>query len=221
MQWFPFRSLARAFEPSAGGHLVWRRTDALLVADLHLEKASWFALRAIAPALRFACDADRARRRGRSERSAAALLPRRQLPRPLRLRPARSSGRGRCCGLTSRLDWTWIVGNHDPGFADHCGGAIVEEVEVGGILLRHEADPTSRSPKSPAISIPSLRLNVNGRRISRRCFVASRPQAHPPAFGALTGGLDARHPEIVRPSAETRWRWCRSPTGLLRFPIAA
>src|SRR4029079_588776 len=41
--------------------------------------------------------------------------------------------------MTDKLDWTWIVGKHDPGFADHCGGTLVEEVEVADIILRHEA----------------------------------------------------------------------------------
>ena len=31
--------------------------------------------------------------------------------------------------LTAALDWVWIVGNHDPGFADHCGGRLADEVE--------------------------------------------------------------------------------------------
>src|SRR5437868_986312 len=49
------------------------------------------------------------------------------------------SARELLASLTSRLDWTWIVGNHDPGFADHCGGRTAEEVAIGGIMLRHEA----------------------------------------------------------------------------------
>jgi len=40
--------------------------------------------------------------------------------------------------LTEKTRWTWITGNHDPGFADHCGGEIVEEALVDGLVLRHE-----------------------------------------------------------------------------------
>jgi hypothetical protein len=51
--------------------------------------------------------------------------------------------------LTAATRWTWITGNHDPGFADHCGGQISEEAEVDGLILRHEADPIR--PPSGAI----------------------------------------------------------------------
>ena len=43
--------------------------------------------------------------------------------------------------LTAATRWTWIVGNHDPGFTDQCGGEIVDEAEIDGLVLRHEADP--------------------------------------------------------------------------------
>ena len=50
--------------------------------------------------------------------------------------------------LTAATRWTWITGNHDPGFADHCGGEIVEEAEVDGLLLRHEADPAETAARA-------------------------------------------------------------------------
>ena len=40
----PFSFAGEAFAASAGGALYWPAREALLVADLHLEKASWFAL---------------------------------------------------------------------------------------------------------------------------------------------------------------------------------
>src|SRR5260221_13050921 len=40
----PFSFAGDTFAASAGGALHWPAQDALLVADLHLEKASWFAL---------------------------------------------------------------------------------------------------------------------------------------------------------------------------------
>jgi DNA ligase-associated metallophosphoesterase len=123
--------------------------------------------------------------------------------------------------LTSRLDWTWIVGNHDPGFADHCGGRIVEEEEVGGILLRHEARADEARPEISGHFHPKLRLSMNGRRISRRCFVASDRKLILPAFGSLTGGLDVRHPEIARAVSGEAVALVPVADRLLRFPIAA
>jgi metallophosphoesterase superfamily enzyme len=45
---------------------------------------------------------------------------------------------------------------------------------------------------------PKYRVNMRGRHVSRRCFVASATKLILPAFGSLTGGLDASHPEIVK-----------------------
>ncbi|MGI8706429.1 MAG: ligase-associated DNA damage response endonuclease PdeM [Sphingomicrobium sp.] len=218
----PFSFAGESFAASPGGTLLWQAQHTLLVADMHLEKASWFArlgqllppydshatLTALAAEVdrtgagrlyclgdsfhdRFGCD--------RLDPQSRALLTE----------------------LTSRLDWIWIVGNHDPGFADHCGGAIVEEAEVNGILLRHEARPGEAKPEISGHFHPKLRLNLNGRRISRRCFVASQRKLILPAFGAFTGGLDARHPEIVRAVSGDAVALVPLADRLLRFPIAA
>jgi DNA ligase-associated metallophosphoesterase len=218
----PLSFAGESFTASASGALYWPAQRALLVADLHLEKASWFArlgqllppydshatLTALADevartgAERLYCLGDSFHDRFGCDRLPAdsrALLER----------------------LTGSLDWTWIVGNHDPGFADHCGGRIVEEEEVAGILLRHEADHGESRPEMSGHFHPKLRVNVNGRRISRRCFVASERKLILPAFGALTGGLDARHPEIVRAVSGDAVALVPVADRLLRFPIAA
>jgi uncharacterized protein len=218
----PLSFAGETFLASASGALFWRAEQALLVADLHLEKASWFArlgqllppydshatLTAIADeversgATRLYCLGDSFHDRFGCER-----LP--------------ADSRALLEEMTDRLDWIWIVGNHDTGFADHCGGRIVEEAEVGGIVLRHEALPGDPRPEISGHFHPKLRLSLNGRRISRRCFVASKCKLILPAFGSLTGGLDARHPEIVRAVSGDAVALVPVADRLLRFPIAA
>ena len=104
--------------------------------------------------------------------------------------------------LTRTTRWTWITGNHDPGIADHCGGEIVEEAGVDGLLLRHEAKPDETRPELSGHYHPRLRIEAHGKRIARPCLVASRDEAGGgrmilPAFGALTGGMDAADPAIL------------------------
>ena len=123
--------------------------------------------------------------------------------------------------MTSTLDWTWIVGNHDPGFADHCGGKILDEVQLRGIVLRHEAQRDDPQPEISGHYHPKYRMNLRGRRISRRCYVASSTKLILPAFGSLTGGLDASHPEIVKQVGPTAAALIPVRDRLLRFPIAA
>ena len=218
----PFSFAGETFFASPEGTLHWPAEQALLVADLHLEKASWFArfgqflppydshatLAALARLVeetgveqlyclgdsfhdRFGCD--------RLPAQARALL----------------------LDLTSRLQWTWILGNHDPGFADHCGGELVEEAEVRGIVLRHEAVCNDRRPEISGHFHPKYRISVKGRRVSRRCIVQSETKLILPAFGSLTGGLDASHPEILRNVGGHAAALVPLADRMLRFPIAA
>ncbi len=64
-------------------------------------------------------------------------------------------------------------------------------------------------------------MMFKGRHIARRCFVASGNKLILPAFGALTGGLDVRHPEIMRAAGPGAQALVPVADRLLRFPIAA
>jgi len=218
----PLSFAGETFLATASGALFWRARDTLLVADLHLEKASWFArLGQLLPPYdshaTLTVLAEEVKRTGATrlyclgdsfhDRFGCDRLP--------------ADSRALLEALTSRLDWTWIVGNHDPGFADHCGGTIVEEADIGGIVLRHEARARDPRPEISGHFHPKLRLSLNGRRISRRCFVASDRKLILPAFGSLTGGLDVRHPEIVRAISGEAVALVPVADRLLRFPIAA
>lgn len=204
------------------GALFWPARRALLVADLHLEKASWFArLGQMLPpydsiatladltALAVSTQAQEIWCLGDSfhDRHGCDRLPER--------------AREMLTALTSALRWTWITGNHDPGLADHCGGAIVDEAEVDGLVLRHEADAADLRPELSGHFHPKLRITHRGRQVSRRCFVATAHKLILPAFGALTGGLDAGHPEIVRAVGPDAQALVPVADRLLRFPVAA
>ena len=218
----PFSFAGETFEATPSGALFWPARQALLVADLHLEKASWFARlgqllppydsHATLTALARAVEKTQAKRLyclGDSfhDRFGCDRLP--------------AEARALLTELTSRLDWTWIVGNHDPGFADHCGGHIADEVEIGGIVLRHEAVRGDPRPEMSGHFHPKLRLQLKGRHVSRRCFVVSQTKMILPAFGSLTGGLDAHHPEILRNVGANAAALVPVSDRLLRFPLAA
>ena len=123
--------------------------------------------------------------------------------------------------LTARVDWVWVTGNHDHALDDPFGGRIVDEAEVDGLILRHEADPADVRPELSGHFHPKLRVAVRGRNVARRCFVASATKLILPAFGALTGGLDAGHPEIVRAVGADARALIPVNDRLLSFPLAA
>jgi DNA ligase-associated metallophosphoesterase len=218
----PFSFAGETFEAMPSGALFWRAREALLVADLHLEKASWFARlgqflppydsHATLTALADEVDRSGATRLyclGDSFHDAFGCD---RLP---------AQARDLLTQLTSRLDWAWIVGNHDPGFADHCGGRIADEVELAGVILRHEAVAGEMRPEISGHFHPKLRLHLKGRQVSRRCFVVSPSKIIMPAFGSLTGGLDAHHPEIMRSVGSEAAALVPVSDRLLRFPLAA
>jgi hypothetical protein len=137
------------------GALYWPARRALLFADLHLEKASWFAGRGqmlppydtlatwpISPP-------------SPPPRSRRDLVPGRQLPRCRRLRAAAAAACEALADLTRAHRWTWITGNHDPVVPELVGGHAVAEAEIDGLVLRHEADRPIRGPNCPATSTPS------------------------------------------------------------------
>ena len=217
----PFSFAGETFFATSEGALFWPARQALLVADLHLEKASWFARLG-----QFLPPYD-------SQATLTALTAQVELTGATRLYCLGDSfhdrfgcdrlpaeARDLLTSLTSRLDWTWIVGNHDPGFADHCGGRLMEEEVVGGIVLRHEAVRGEQRPEMSGHFHPKLRLHVKGRNVSRRCFVVSSSKLIFPAFGSLTGGLDAHHPEILGNVGQGAAALVPVSDRLLRFPLA-
>lgn len=201
----PFSFAGQEFLLGRSRAVYWPAERALLVADLHLEKASFFArhgqmlppydsretLERVAAALR-ATGAVRVFCLGDNFHDDAGAQ---------RLEPHAA---GMLDALTRATDWVWITGNHDAGLTTVAGGTPVDELEVGGIALRHRAVPAESGQGCAEISghfHPRLRLTVRGRSIVRPCAVLARGASADrlvlPAFGALTGGMNAADPAIV------------------------
>lgn len=192
----PFSFADEEWQLVAGRALYWQREAALLVADLHLEKASFFA--------RFGRMLPPYDSRAALERVAAAIRQtgaRRvfclgdnfhDADGPARLEPHAA---GMLDALTRATDWVWVAGNHDKGQARH--GTVVDELEIAGFILRHEARPGEARPELSGHFHPRLRINARGRSIARPCAVRSERKLILPAFGTLTGGMDAADPAII------------------------
>ena len=218
----PFSFAGQTFVPLPSGALFWQAERTLLVADLHLEKASWFARlgQFLPPYDSHATLTELAKEVGRTGATRIFCLGDSfhddfgcdRLP---------ANARSLLTGLMEKVAWIWIVGNHDARFVDHCGGIIEPAVEMSGIILRHEAIPEDSRPEISGHFHPKLRVNLKGRSVSRRCFVVSATKIIMPAFGSLTGGLDAHHPEIVRAVSGEAVALVPVSDRLLRFPLAA
>jgi DNA ligase-associated metallophosphoesterase len=217
---FSFCSVDMCALPEGG--LFHPGSASLLLADLHLEKASSYAARgqmlppydSIETLRRVAALAGRTGARalyclGDSfhDRGGIARLG--------------EEARGLLGELTARLRWTWIVGNHDHAFDDPLGGQVVAEAELAGLWLRHEADPADPRPEISGHYHPKYKVTLRGRRVSRPCFVAGRSKLILPSFGVLTGGMDAADPAILRAVGRDARALIPIREKLLGFPLAA
>ena len=218
----PFSFGGHEWQALAEGALYWPARGALLVADLHLEKGSWFATKgqllppydSLATLSALTALAARTAAReiwclGDSFHDVAGCD---RLP---------GEAQAMLRALTGATRWTWITGNHDPAILDRCGGEVADDAEVDGVVLRHEADPADPRPELSGHFHPKLRVRVRGRQVARRCFVMTRTKLVLPAFGSLTGGLDVDHPALTRAVGGGAQALVPVEDRLLRFPIAA
>lgn len=178
------------------GALVWQERRLLVVADLHLEKASAFARRGmLLPPY-----------------DTQATLTR--LETVLRRHDPRtvvslgdgfhdSAGPGglvaslaaRVRALTGSTDWIWVRGNHDREPPSALGGRGVAELEIDGLVFRHEPGEPGTAEVAAHLH-PKARVAGSRIKLARPCFAGDGQRLLLPAFGSFTGGLNALDPAI-------------------------
>ena len=210
------------FVPLAERALFWPRHAALIVADLHLEKASWYAahgqplppydshatldrlaeLAARLGARAIWCLGDSFHDRDAADRVAPAVAE-------------------RLFALARERQLLWIAGNHDGLSAGAWGGTVADELEVDGIMLRHQCRTGDSRPEISGHFHPKLRVELRGRLVSRPCFALDAQRLILPAFGSLAGGLDVGDPAIRENFAGGAF-CALLPVGdrLLRLPVS-
>ena len=215
----PLTFAGNSFEVVGSKALYWPARNALIVADLHLEKASWFAKRgqmlppydSLATLERLAQLIDEAGAReiwclGDNFHDDAGT--------------ERLGGKAKVLltQMIAQTNWHWIVGNHDEHLPDQVGGRIEEEALVEGLVLRHRANVADQRPELSGHFHPKYRAVARGHGVSRPCFVRSATKLIFPAFGAFTGGLAADHPEITAAVGPRYEALIPTTTRLLCFP---
>lgn len=194
----PFDFAGQHFHMLADRALFWPRHGALIVADLHLEKASWYAalgqplppydshdtldrlaaLAARTGARAIWCLGDSFHDRDAAHRIVPAIAD-------------------RLAAQAQSAEILWIAGNHDGLSAGAWGGTIADEVVVDGIVFRHQSMRAEERPEVSGHFHPKLRTSIRGRHVARPCFAADDRRLILPAFGSLTGGLAVDDPAIA------------------------
>jgi DNA ligase-associated metallophosphoesterase len=86
----------------------------------------------------------------------------------------------------------WVTGNHDPSPPEGVPGQPVETVALGRAVFRHIPDPAEFGYEVCGHLHPSARIAVRGQTLRRPCFACDGTRLILPAFGAFTGGLNVR-----------------------------
>jgi len=173
------------------GALYWPEERTLIVADLHLEKATAFAPRQV-----FLPPYDSAATLAALAELCGEIAPKRVVAlgdsfhdaeAPDRLAPRDAAA---ISSLQRRREWIWIAGNHDPAPPEGLGGDAARELAIDGLTFRHEPLAGAGAGEIAGHLHPVGRVRVKGRTMRRRCFASDGTRLIVPAFGALTGGLN-------------------------------
>jgi uncharacterized protein len=174
----------------ASGALYWPDQRMLVVADLHLEKGSSFAVRgSLVPPYDT----------GETLSLLAAVVARYAPTCVVALGDSfhdRKGGgrlseidRTQLASLQRGREWIWITGNHDPEPMDGIEGAFEAALTAGSLQFRHISSPDAASGEVTGHLHPVARIGP----ARRRCFISNHARMVMPAFGAYAGGLNVRH----------------------------
>ncbi len=168
---------------------------ALIVADLHFEKGSSFAVRGqMLPPFDTHDTLDRL------EREVEALGPSvvvflgdsfHDAAAEARLAAAEAA---RLAAVASGRTLVWIVGNHDADGPRGLPGDVVSGLIVDTLSLVHEPRLGPAPGEVAGHLHPCARVKAAGGSVRRRCFVTDGERLILPAFGAYAGGLNVRDP---------------------------
>jgi uncharacterized protein len=210
----------KVFRADMSGALYWPGEDALIVADLHLEKGSAYA------------------RRGQ-------LLPpydtRETLHRLAAVIDRYDAGTVIALGdslhdeeacqrigleeieilqiMQEDREWIWVTGNHDPKIGERLGGSVTGDIEVEGIALRHAPRNGHITHEIAGHLHPAARLSLHGYTLRRPCFVGNGRRLVLPAFGTFTGGVNILDPAFEPLFGNDGLRvWMLGQEGL--YPVA-
>jgi DNA ligase-associated metallophosphoesterase len=175
------------------GALYVQAHRSVIVADLHLEKGSFYASRG-----QMLPPYDSAETLRRVAEEVAILAPDllvflgdsfHDRDGDQRLadddaRTLRALARGRTL--------VWVTGNHDPIGPRDLPGDTAATLTLGGLRLVHEPAPGAEPGEIAGHLHPCARVKARGASVRRRCFVTDGERLILPAFSALAGGLNVR-----------------------------
>ena len=196
--------------------LFWPAHGALIVADLHLEKASWYAAHG-QPLPPYDSHDTLDRLAGLAVETGARAIwclgdSFHDRDAAARIAPTIAA---RLTEQAAAARIVWIAGNHDGLTAGAWGGDVVDELRAGNILFRHQSLAGETRPEISGHFHPKLRLNVRGRGVSRPCFAGDDQRLILPAFGSFTPAASC---DLMKASAKVTPTPMTSPVDFISGP---
>lgn len=179
---------------------LWVEAYALLiVADLHLEKASYFAARG-----QMLPPYDTRETLARLQVEVECLSPRSIVFLGDTFHDGGGEARlhqqdhARIEALGRGRSLIWLAGNHDPAAPRGLPGEALKVFSIAGLDLVHEPTDTPRGVEVAGHLHPCAKVRGRAASVRRRCFVTDGERIILPAFGAYTGGLNIKDVAFAR-----------------------
>ncbi|MDB5481444.1 MAG: phosphoesterase [Caulobacteraceae bacterium] len=173
---------------------LWLETHgALIVADLHLEKGSFYATHG-----QMLPPYDTAETLRRLDAEVSALAPDAVVFLGDSFHDREGDGRLAAAdaatlrATVSGRTLVWVTGNHDPIGPRGLPGDTAPILALGALRLVHEPAGGPSAGEVAGHLHPCARVAARGASVRRRCFVTDGERVVLPAFGTLAGGLNIR-----------------------------
>lgn len=163
----------------------------LVVADLHLEKGSAYAMRGqLLPPYDTRETLQRLHDEVRETSPARLVFLGDSLHDMGAISRIPVQEREAVIALAQQLELVWISGNHDPDGGSAFGGKTLEVLQLGALELCHEPKQGHQTGEVAGHLHPCAKLSGASGSLRRRCFISDGRRLIMPAFGAYTGGLN-------------------------------
>lgn len=201
--------------------LWWERERALIVADMHLEKGSWFAERGqLLPPYDSAETIKKLSQLVDSFGAQSVYCLGDNFHDDAGVSRLSEECSRQLDILSKRTKIHWIIGNHDSGIDAPTDGEVHRQLKIRELALRHIAEKDSTLLELSGHYHPKARVRINGRVLSRPCFALDDQKLILPAFGAYAGGLDICDDVMVNLFPQGVTAMIRTKSRLCNFPYA-
>lgn len=195
MKWIKFNKQKLLLEKS--GALIWPEKSTAIISDLHLEKSSFFAKKGnfIPPYDSFETLTKLKEMMINNKVKKLILLGDVFHDNKAYERLEKNS-RKIFESLMTSYEVIFVYGNHDK-FIKIPNIKFFNSFSEQNINFSHEPQRNNNSLICGHLH-PKIIVKINGKKISKKCFVYAKNIIFLPAYGKYTGGLDVRHEEFSK-----------------------